>query len=138
MSVNIKRLTIGMIDARSLSTTALQFELGIAMEKTRCDTLGVTELRMKSNGSYILLPGKVLLHSASGTAHCGASFVVEQSLAYMVYSDGLAENDGLATLPQPLFIENLSYTLSHAALFMDDDNYVNRKRRRHPLIGSTI
>ncbi|EPB74654.1 hypothetical protein ANCCEY_06284 [Ancylostoma ceylanicum] len=66
------------------------------MEKIKYDILGVTEVRVNDQGSYILPSGAVLFHSGAITAHHGIAFLVRQSLANDVRFTPLSNR--LATL----------------------------------------
>ncbi|KIH66721.1 hypothetical protein ANCDUO_02951, partial [Ancylostoma duodenale] len=92
-------LTIGTMNVRSLGTTARQLELDHAMEKIKCDILGVTEARIQDEGSYILPSGTILFHSGGVTAHRGVAFLVRQSLANNLRFTPVS--DRLATLHHP-------------------------------------
>ncbi|VDO23012.1 unnamed protein product [Haemonchus placei] len=80
----IRRLYIGTINSRSISTAARQIELDNVMEKIKCDILyipGVTEARIPCSGSYELPSSMILFYSGGETAHCGMAFFVGQPLA---------------------------------------------------------
>uniref|UniRef100_A0A0N4WU28 RNase_PH domain-containing protein n=1 Tax=Haemonchus placei TaxID=6290 RepID=A0A0N4WU28_HAEPC len=79
MAIRIGRLFIGTITSRSISTAARQVELDNAMEKIKCDILGLTEARIPYSGSYELPSGTILFHSGAKTAHRGVAFVTTAS-----------------------------------------------------------
>ncbi|KIH43765.1 hypothetical protein ANCDUO_26223, partial [Ancylostoma duodenale] len=123
-------LTIGTMNVRSLGTTARQLELDHAMEKIKCDILGMTEARIQDQGSYILPSGTILFHSGGVTAHRGVAFLVRQSLANNMRSTPVS--DRLATLHHPSL--KVFLVLCYAPASSNDnydeyDNYLEEVER---------